>query len=64
MELTVAALGSTTALAHVHWEMSGVAKLPGWNVPGSHWGADAGVGESARAKHNTHVIEVPTLPKP
>ena len=70
VEMTVAALDSMTALAHVHWEMSGVAKLPGWNIPEPRTGVMTLVwvdqaGEwKVRAMHNTDVIEVPALPKP
>lgn len=70
VELTVAALGPTSALAHVHWEMSGAPKLPGWNVPEPRTGVlslvwvDQGGEWKVRAMHNTDVIEVPALPKP
>jgi uncharacterized protein (TIGR02246 family) len=69
-EMTVAALHATTTLVHVHWEMSGVAKLPGWNVPEPRTGVlslvwvNQGGEWKVRAMHNTDVMEVPALPKP
>ena len=56
------------AIAHAHWEMTGVAKVPGWNVPDVRCGVMTYVlvrrGDRWKisAAQNTDVVEVP-LPK-
>jgi uncharacterized protein (TIGR02246 family) len=56
------------AIAHAHWEMTGVAKVPGWNVPDVRLGVMTYVFVRRNdrwkisAAHNTDVVEVP-LPK-
>jgi uncharacterized protein (TIGR02246 family) len=53
------------AVAHAHWEMTGVAKVPGWNVPDVRHGVMTyllirrGNGWRISAAHNTDVVEVP-----
>lgn len=61
-------LSSDVAIAHAHWEMTGVGKVQGWNVPDVRHGIMTYVlvrrndGWKISAAQNTDVVEVP-LPK-
>lgn len=68
VELFVSHVDDTTVLVHMHWEMKGAARLPGWNVPEPRtgvmsllWVKRAGAWR-VRALHNTDAIPVPELP--
>ena len=70
VDLGVVALNAFTGLAHVDWEMTGVAKLPGWNIREPRtgvltllWIKQDNVWK-VRAMHNTDTLELPDLPKP
>ena len=69
LELSVHAVDNATALVHMHWEMKGAAKLPGWNVPEPRTGVMTLVWVKqtsewrVRALHNTDAIPLPELPK-
>ena len=58
-------LSPDVAVAHAHWEMTGVEKLPGWNVPDVRLGVMTYVlvrrnnGWKISAAQNTDVVEVP-----
>ena len=68
LDVSVHPLGRATALVHMHWEMAGAAKLPGWNVPEPRTGVmtllwvNQGSGWRVRAVHNTDTIPVAPLP--
>lgn len=68
LDLSIAAVDNATVLVHMHWEMKGAAKLPGWNVPEPRIGVMSLLwikrnGEwRVRSLHNTDAIPVPTLP--
>ena len=53
------------AIAHAHWEMTGVESVPGWNVPDIRRGVMTyvllrrGNAWKITAAHNTDVVEVP-----
>ncbi|HEX4484647.1 MAG TPA: SgcJ/EcaC family oxidoreductase [Terriglobales bacterium] len=57
-------LSEEIAVAHAHWEMSGMEKLPGWNAPEVRRGVMTYVlvrrGEKWKitAAHNTDVVEM------
>jgi uncharacterized protein (TIGR02246 family) len=68
LELSVHSVDTATVLVHMHWEMKGAAKLPGWNVPEPRtgvmtllWVKQAGEWQ-VRALHNTDAMPVPELP--
>ena len=69
LQLSVHAVDNATVLAHMHWEMKGAAKLPGWNIPEPRTGVMTLVWVKqasewrVRALHNTDAIPVPELPK-
>jgi uncharacterized protein (TIGR02246 family) len=69
VEMSVVALSPSIALVHAQWEMKGMAKMPGWNVPEPRtgWMTLVWVNQEGkwlvRAMHNTDAIEVPDLPK-
>jgi len=68
LELFISAVDETTVLVHMHWEMRGAARLPGWNVPDPRTGVMSllwvkRAGEwRVRALHNTDAIPVAELP--
>ena len=70
LDLHVKCLNDATALVHMHWEMRGAAKLPGWNVPDPRTGWMTLVwvcrgGEwRVTSLHNTDTIPLPAQPTP
>ena len=68
VELSIQSIDNSTVLVHMHWEMKGAAKLPGWNVPEPRTGVMTLLwvkrnGEwRVRSLHNTDAIPVPELP--
>ena len=68
LELSIHSVDNATVLVHMHWEMKGAAKLPGWNVPEPRTGMMTLLWVKkeewrVRALHNTDAIPVPELPK-
>lgn len=65
LEQEVRLLAPDVAISHVHWELTGQARWPGWNPPEVRRGVFTYVvverdGEwRIRAAHNTDVINVP-----
>jgi uncharacterized protein (TIGR02246 family) len=65
---TVRAVDAHTAVAHIHWSMTGMERVPGWNVPDVRHGlllyvAVQREGEwKIRVVHNTEKMNVP-IPK-
>jgi len=61
-------LSDDVALCHVHWEMAGAAKVPGWNIPEPRTGIMTLVCVErdgkwlVRAMHNTDTLPTPELP--
>jgi len=68
LDLSMQSIDNTTVLAHMHWEMKGAAKLPGWDVPEPRTGVMSLLwvqrnGEwRVRALHSTDSVAVPELP--
>lgn len=69
LELSIHPVDNATVLVHMHWEMKGAAKLPGWNAPEPRTGVMTLVWVKqnsewrVRALHNTDAIPIPELPK-
>jgi uncharacterized protein (TIGR02246 family) len=68
LNLSISSVDNSTVLVHMHWEMKGAAKLPGWNIPEPRTGVMSLLwvkrsGEwRVRSLHNTDAIPVPELP--
>ncbi len=68
VNLIIQSVADGIALVHMHWEMKGAARLPGWNVPEPRTGVMSQLwvrqqGEwRVRALQNTDAIPMPPLP--
>ncbi len=67
LDMFVRVVDNVTVLVHMHWEMKGAAKLPGWNVPDPRTGVMTLLWVKqaewrVRALHNTDTIPLPELP--